>query len=350
MSVCTSCGARLKPSTLQCDLCGASAGDSIFDFEEVPVVENPEVVDDSDATESEVSAVFCISCGSESPAHAKFCWKCGAALVKPQPTGTSRPMVKAVKPESSPKVEAERSDAGGRQAILLVAGAAVLIVVLFVATLLGGRQNTLVSPEEMAASASAATAPTNPSISREVSARIAFLEREVAEAPDDETRIAMHQALVQELIRAELFGSAGEAQEELAQELDTAEAWADAGAFYFAQMLRTDPTSQSFFAERAIRAYERSLELEPGNLDVMTDLASSYLRSPNNPMHGVELVQEVLEIDPNHARARFNYALMLIQIGRDEQAADELRRVIGITESGDIIHDRATAELQRMGL
>lgn len=337
----------MVPSAQQCDLCGTPADESVFsEASDVSPVAAPETIKEVKSGES---VVFCISCGSESPAHASFCWKCGTGLINGGKISESSTMPTRNQPVFAPTAtSAARPDSGGRRAVMLVAGAALLVVILFIVTLLGGRQNMLVSPEDLA-SESAASATTNRLVSPEVSARIAFLEREMAEAPDDETRIAMHQALVQELISAELFGSAGDAQEELARELDTAEAWADAGAFYFAQMLRTDPMSQSVFAERAIRAYERSLEIEPGNLDVMTDLASSYLRSPTNPMHGVELVQEVLEIDPNHARARFNYALMLIQIGRDEQAVAELQRVLTISEPGDFVYDRARVELERMG-
>ena len=351
MTVCTSCGARLAASAERCDLCGTPVDEPVSELpeEEQPVPHTTDVA----VTTDEESSVFCISCGSESPAHAKFCWKCGTALVsskKPSgavPVKLPRNKVTTARPETS----AVPPDQAGRRAVLMVIGAALLVAVLFVITILGGRQNTLVSPEELAEQSAGATAAAAPSTSipPEVSARIAFLEREVAEAADDETRIAMHQALIQELIDAELYGSAGDAQQELAEDLATADAWADAGALFLAQMLRSDPAGQPVFAERSIYAFERSLEMEPGNLDVMTDLATAYLQSPTNPMHGVELVQEVLESDPNHSRARLNYALMLMQIGRDDQAVEELRKVLTISEPGDFIYDRAQLKLDRLG-
>jgi len=351
-TACPSCGARLTPGAERCDLCGARPQDALRDTaatpEPVAVPPSAEPVAETDAAPAQQ---FCMACGTTSPAHARFCWKCGAPLAAgayaptgaPPPTGpTSAP---PVRPQGAP-ADARPSAAAGQRALVLLGVAAVAVVALFFLSQRTSAPASLVPPG--ATGAATAEAPPPPPLPPEIAARAADLEDRIAAATEAEERFALRRDLVETLVRAGAFARAGEVQEALARATGDPLAWADAGSFFLAHMLRAEGPEREQYARRSAYAYEQALEQDPSDLDVKTDLATAYLNDPVNPMRAVEVVREVLDANPDHARARFNYGLMLAQIGRSDQAREQFQRVIALTAADDLVHERAQEELERL--
>jgi tetratricopeptide (TPR) repeat protein len=187
-----------------------------------------------------------------------------------------------------------------------------------------------------------------PPLPPELQAQVASLEDAIEAASTPEERFERRRELVELLVRAGAFARAGAVQEAIARATGDPLAWADAGSFYLAYMLRAEGPERSEYARRSAEAYEEALEQNPEDLDVKTDLATAYLNDPTNPMRAVEVVREVLDANPNHARARFNYGLMLAQIGRGEQARDQFEQVLALTNADDLVHERAREEIERI--
>jgi len=78
-------------------------------------------------------------------------------------------------------------------------------------------------------------------------------------------------------------------------------AWTQLGNLYF--------DSDQF--EKAITAYNKSLELNPKNADVMTDLGVMYRRN-SQPKEAIEAFDKAAEIDPAHETSRFNKGVVLM--------------------------------------
>jgi len=136
--------------------------------------------------------------------------------------------------------------------------------------------------------------------------------------------------------------------EAIAEATDSIEDWRLAGDLFYDWMnAQEDPVSRAQIAASAIKAYEKVLELEPGNHGVRTDLATAYL-STGRPMLGVTEIKRVLEEDPTHVQANFNYGLMLWQIGRTEQASEQFVKVMDLTEAGSALHTRAGEALEML--
>lgn len=337
----------MPAGSTRCDLCGTDLTHEPRTDEqpEAPPPIGPEAKEDAMP-----SRQFCTECGSENPGHARFCWQCGARLAaQDAPAGRSSPRsVPATAAEPvAPAEDDRRVDAAGKQAFTLLGIAVGVVILLFVATqLLSGSSDTAPdAPSEAPASASTPIAPLPP----ETTAAVERLEARIAEADDPALRLRAQQDLVETLVSAGAFARAGAVQATIAQQTDAAAAWADAGSFYLAHMLRTqDPQERSTYAQRSARAYEAALEREPDDLDVKTDLATAYLNDPQNPMEAVTVILEVLDADPDHARARFNYGLMLSQIGRFDQAREQFERVVASTSDDELVHERARAELAQL--
>ena len=181
----------------------------------------------------------------------------------------------------------------------------------------------------------------------EVAARAAALEDEIAAASGEE-QIEKQEALVRLYAQSAAFPQAAELQMDVAEARQTALAWADAGSFYLAAMLRTQGPERATLAQQSASAYERSLELDPADLDVKTDLATAYLNDAQNPMLAVQTIKDVLAEEPGHVRANFNYGLMLAQINRADQAIEQFDKVLALTDSDDPVYQRAEQERARL--
>ena len=89
-------------------------------------------------------------------------------------------------------------------------------------------------------------------------------------------------------------------REEIARNPDEVLNWIHLGNLYF----------DAHNAAEAITAYEKALQLKPGNGDVMTDLGTMY-RLANQPQRALDLYDQVLAADPSHQNARFNKGVTL---------------------------------------
>ena len=71
---------------------------------------------------------------------------------------------------------------------------------------------------------------------------------------------------------------------------------------------------------QAISAYEQALTLQPGNADVMTDLATMY-RDAGQPERSIKILDEVIASNLDHQNAHFNKGIILmINLARPQEA------------------------------
>lgn len=126
------------------------------------------------------------------------------------------------------------------------------------------------------------------------------------------------------------FDSAAWFSEEASKFFNTTESWIKAGDLYYeAYTFAVDQGKQNQLAAKAQSYYTKVLDENPGNLDVKTKLAMTYLTS-SSPMQGITLLREVLAEDPKNELALFNMGMLSVQSGQDEKAVDRLQELIKI--------------------
>jgi TPR repeat protein len=91
---------------------------------------------------------------------------------------------------------------------------------------------------------------------------------------------------------------------------DNVNAWTQLGHFYF-------DTAQH---EKAIQAYEKSLELDGSRPDVWTDLGVMYRRA-GDPARAVQCFDKALALNDRHEVALFNKGVVLMHDLNDSQSA-----------------------------
>ena len=123
-------------------------------------------------------------------------------------------------------------------------------------------------------------------------------------------------------------------QSAIAQNPDSAEAWARLGNAYF----------DSDQYAKAIVAYNKSLEITPGDPRIMTDLGVMYRRN-GQPPQALETFDKVLRINPRFEQALFNKGVVLFyDIKNYEEAFNSWRTLIQVnpnatTPSGSRVSD-----------
>lgn len=95
--------------------------------------------------------------------------------------------------------------------------------------------------------------------------------------------------------------------------------------------------------------YERSLQLSPGDRNVMTDLAVVY-RNLSQPQRAFELLEQVVAQDPEHWQAWYNTVVILhFDLHRHDEAAAALRRLQALKQQNPSIPDLSGLEAEVLG-
>ena len=330
---CPECGARLDPNDAVCPLCGADV--------DAATLPNPTVAGtDPILTPSApaASGAFCPACGTPAAPGARFCMNCGAALDAGAP---------AVVGSVHPVAPAARSRRPG----LIALGAGLLVVAALFGIDRIGEDDALPAPAVSASGAQAVqgapVATEEPALPAEAAARAERLRAAIgaADAASPEA-LAQRIELVQVLAENGRLVEASEVQAALAEITGTASAWANAGSLLFDRMLNLPEADRAPLAAQAAAYYERSLAVAD-DPDVRANRAWA-LQYGENPMAAVQEMRAVLDAYPDHAIANYNFGLMLLKIGRAEQAQERFEKVIAVTEPAEAVHQRAEQELARI--
>lgn len=129
---------------------------------------------------------------------------------------------------------------------------------------------------------------------------------------------------------------------------------------YFDAMKQAVDTSvKNMMTQKAIHAYNKVLELNPGNLNAKSDLGVLYAEGTNEPMKGITLLREVVAENPDHEMAQMNLGFLSFKSNQYEKAIERFDKVLSINPARIDMHiykaqtyqqlnqnDKAIAELE----
>ncbi len=320
MVVCGECGAKLIHERTHCDLCGW-----VIDHD----------IPKSSAAGLPVST-YCNSCGWENSADANFCSKCGLNLQNTKLDSKSPRQFK-----KSDKRPSSVESGIGSQIIPIIGVGGLLVVTLFMVTSASKRS----SPEESSSPTTSSTGslPSRSDLTGVLADRVNELDQAIA-SDTSALSLVLKREKVYALVEGERLDLAADLQSQIAEKTGLPEDWKTAGDLYYEWMAdESDSQMRGRVADQAVMAYQKVLALESDNHDVRTDMATAYLNT-GNPMQGVTEIKKVLEADPTHLNANFNYGLMLARINRSEEAIAQLELVLDLAPDPSSMHyQRATA-------
>ncbi len=350
--ICPDCGARQKPGADTCDLCGHSFDEPAAEGEfyaedemlahEAPVYEERQVQ----------GGVFCSQCGAKNPEEANFCFRCGSRIYRDDARAAFRPPLgprAAAAPQAAVPRSTSADKAIGRQLGIIVGAAVLIVVALYMVTLFS--RSTPAPPgapvAETGTPAAAATSMQSRALTADAEAEVARLRAEMDGLGGAE-RLSRQRRLVALYLDGGRIDLAAQEQEQIAAATDSLSAWEQAGNLYYGWMESSEGEERVEAGRSAIRAYQKVLDEEPNNLGVRTDMATAFLGT-NDPMEGVRQIKLVLESDPRHEQANFNYGVMLSMIGRNDQALEQFKKVKEIAAPGSNNYTMAEQAIQQLG-
>lgn len=277
----------------------------------------------------------------------EICPECGARLVS---TSVQCDLCGWMIPSTAGKFLASSSEPAkhqeqveqklGHQVYIMFGVGALLVTVLFMATTVSKR----VTPIGPATPPTSEVPTSQTPLSGELAERIREIDLAIARDTTSMT-ILLKREKVYTLVDGRRLDLAADLQREIALETQLVEDWKATGDLFYEQMTsESEPQRRTLIADQSINAYQQVLMLTPDNHDVRTDMSTAYLNT-GNPMLGVTEIKKVLELDPNHLNANFNYGLMLARINRTEEAMTQLEIVLRLAPDPMSMHHQRASEL-----
>jgi hypothetical protein len=398
---CPSCGARVYADADQCKLCGtpidvaeeapppspeAAEGAPSEDDQEAPDPPDAEAPDGGAPASGE--AAYCPQCGAEVASGANYCSQCGSELPSAAEASATRSVAAdlptgADADEPSTSTEETEADAApatlGTQLVWMI-GAGLLVVVGFFFVTQWSQQYEWGEADSGAAAPSTASsasearpegAPSSApggggastaepralsalvdalgtSVDGPVAAKIDSLRAVEQRATGDEQR-QVRAELVQMYIGAGAPGRAALAQRQVADATGDVSDRRRAADLLYRWMRRVEQqkgrAEVADVARHVATAYEAVVEQRADDLDARTRMGEAYLLT-NNPMKGIQTINNVLADDSTFVPARFQKGLALLQINRLDQAVEQFQTVKKYADEQDAFYQQATRAIE----
>ena len=162
---------------------------------------------------------------------------------------------------------------------------------------------------------------------------IASLEQLVQEAPSDSTKIQYLKQLSGKWFEFNHPALAGHYAEQVAELSGTSDAWSITGTTYSIGLQRAkEEKIKSYCSERAVKAYENAISLQPDNLDHQLNLALVNADYPpkDNPMKGILMLLDLNKQNPDNVPVLTNIGRLGIKTGQFEKAAQRLQKAVDL--------------------
>ena len=139
---------------------------------------------------------------------------------------------------------------------------------------------------------------------------------------------------------------AGHYAKEIAERLNTGEAWGIAGTTYINGIKSQDPLVSSGSFAGAVQALENAISLEPDTMRHRINLALTYTEQPpkDNPMKGIQMLLGLNERNPDNIVVLNTLARLAIRTGQYERAQERLERALTI-DSNNVVANCLLADV-----
>jgi len=172
-----------------------------------------------------------------------------------------------------------------------------------------------------------------PSLNTQQSTFILSLERHVEEAATDELRAEKLKELSSKWYEYKRADIAGFYAEEVAKIEASEDSWSIAATtFMIGSRQSQEEKVKQFCVNRAIKAFESAISLNPENTDHQLNLAVCYAENPlkDNPMKGILMLLDLNKKEPDNVSVLVNLGRFGMQTGQFEKATERLQRAVSL--------------------
>ncbi len=210
----------------------------------------------------------------------------------------------------------------------VIAGSIVLIVLLlFTNTTIPKKEEAKMSEHSTPNSAGILTLIENAKAKLSASQKkeVEMMEEAVKSSPDKKTAfeniINQWDTLRQPAVAAYYFGQAAMAS-------PNEQNWYEAGNRFFGAARLAAEGDKGLIYGKAIECYEKTLELNPKNMEAKINLGACYVEGSPEPMKGIGLLREAEKTDSNNVNLQLNFAFFSEKSGQWDRAIRRFEKVL----------------------
>lgn len=227
------------------------------------------------------------------------------------------------------------------QWIVIGAGAALFFVLYFGCDT---QNDTFKAIEQSRALSTEATdlnsliAAAAPTLSAAQATEARDLEQKLENSTSDSTKVEVLKQLSGKWYEWQQPAIAGTYAQNVAELLNDEKSWSVAGTTY-AICLQTsqDEPTRSYCMNRAVKAFENAISINPGNTAHRVNLALCYteILPQGEPMKGILMLRELNQQEPDNVLVLNSLARLAIKTGQFDRAKERLERVVTL-ESNNV--------------
>jgi tetratricopeptide (TPR) repeat protein len=106
--------------------------------------------------------------------------------------------------------------------------------------------------------------------------------------------------------------------------------WMEAGNRYYAATRFAQPAERPALFSKAIESFEKTLQINPKNVDARINLGACYVEGSSEPMKGIGILKEVEKTDSNNVNLQLNFAFFSEKSGQWDRAIARFQKVLKI--------------------
>ncbi len=106
--------------------------------------------------------------------------------------------------------------------------------------------------------------------------------------------------------------------------------WNEAGNRYYAATRFMKEAERPILFAKAMECFEKTLELNPKNVEAKINLGACYVEGSSEPMKGIGILKEVEKTDSNNVNLQLNFAFFSEKSGQWDRAIARFEKVLKI--------------------
>lgn len=106
--------------------------------------------------------------------------------------------------------------------------------------------------------------------------------------------------------------------------------WMEAGNRYYAATRFVKEPEKPLLFGKAIECFEKTVQINPKNVDARVNLAACYVEGSGEPMKGIGMLKEIEKTDSNNVNLQLNFAFFSEKSGQWDKAIVRFQKVLKI--------------------
>ncbi len=158
------------------------------------------------------------------------------------------------------------------------------------------------------------------------------LRKSFASVSNKEKKTIFADSLIAAYRKIHRYDSAAVYSEKVSELEPTALNWAKTADVYMEAFNFASDADKPVLNDKAREYYNRILKQDPGNLEVKSKLAMTYVGT-EDPMQGIKILREVLQTDAQNESALYNLGILSIQSRQYDKAVKRFEELLAVNPS-----------------